>query len=153
MVPACAGLSRRMDKLSVLRLAVQHIKTLKGTKGPKMDRRVNAECFFTGTYSFSGQEAYKPSYVSDEELKELISQVWQASPKEGQVGPCSIFQVSDGFMIGVTCDDMKIFYASDHVADVLGYSAVCTGCATKLSDSIMALSGRTLQSELPLPGA
>ncbi|XP_056409745.1 basic helix-loop-helix ARNT-like protein 2 [Hyla sarda] len=54
MIPQCDPLPRKLDKLTVLKMAVQHLKSLKGS----------------GT-SFA-EESYKPSFLRQDELKRLI---------------------------------------------------------------------------------
>ena len=58
IIPVCGGMSRKLDKLTVLRMAVQHMKTIRG----------NMNAFGTG-----GQ--VKPSFLSENSLHELILQV------------------------------------------------------------------------------
>lgn len=48
MVPTCSALARKPDKLTILRMAVSHMKTLKGSGNTSTD----------GTY--------KPSFLTDQ---------------------------------------------------------------------------------------
>jgi hypothetical protein len=66
--PVCGALSRKLDKLSRLRMAVQHMKTIRGTQ----------------LHSYT-EGHYKPSYISDAELKHLILQV--SKQKESSLIP------------------------------------------------------------------
>ncbi|XP_018411590.1 PREDICTED: aryl hydrocarbon receptor nuclear translocator-like protein 2 [Nanorana parkeri] len=54
MIPQCEPLPRKLDKLTVLRLAVQHLKSLKGSSS-----------------SFS-EESFRPSFLKEDELRQLI---------------------------------------------------------------------------------
>ncbi|XP_053410038.1 basic helix-loop-helix ARNT-like protein 2 isoform X3 [Nycticebus coucang] len=54
MIPQCNPVARKLDKLSVLRMAVQYLKSLKGM-----------------TDSYVGDN-YRPSFIQDNELRHLI---------------------------------------------------------------------------------
>lgn len=54
LIPACKQMSRKTDKLTILRLAVQHMKTIRGS----------LDSYTEGNY--------KPPMLTDKELKQLI---------------------------------------------------------------------------------
>ena len=55
MIPACTAVPRRLDKLSILKMAVDHMKNLRGDPHAASD--------------------YKPGFLTDEELKQLVVEV------------------------------------------------------------------------------
>lgn len=57
MIPMCSSISRKVDKITVLRMAVEYLKTIRGPAHS-----------YTETH-------YKPPYITDQELKHLILQV------------------------------------------------------------------------------
>lgn len=54
MVPTCSALARKPDKLTILRMAVSHMKSMRGT----------------GNTSTDG--AYKPSFLTEQVIAEFL---------------------------------------------------------------------------------
>lgn len=54
MIPPCKAVPRRLDKLSILKMTVDHMKKLRG-------EQMSSD--------------YKPGFLSDEELKQLVVEV------------------------------------------------------------------------------
>lgn len=75
MIPMCHAMSRKLDKLTVLRMAVQHLKTIRG--GKEKSRYCYTALFIlvvspTAVHSYA--EPFKPAFLSDQDLKMLILQ-------------------------------------------------------------------------------
>nr|XP_008190730.1 PREDICTED: aryl hydrocarbon receptor nuclear translocator homolog isoform X3 [Tribolium castaneum] len=114
MVPTCSALARKPDKLTILRMAVAHMKALREVELTK--EKTTATCslicgdpikssgHLNGTGNTSADGTYKPSFLTDQELKHLI------------------LEAADGFLFVVSCDTGRVIYVSDSVAPVLNYS-------------------------------
>ena len=89
MVPTCSTLQRKPDKLTILRMASSHMRNLRGHT--------------PAGGSLGADSAYKPSFLTDQELKHLI------------------LEAADGFLFVAQCDTGNIIYVSDAVQPVLSH--------------------------------
>ena len=100
MVPACSNLARKPDKLTILRMAAQFMKTL----------RSNNNSLTINSSQISQQQqqqqidGHKPSFLNDQELKYLM------------VESC------DAFLFALNCDNLRIIYISDAIQHILSYT-------------------------------
>ena len=90
MVPTCNNLQRKPDKLTILRMASSHMRNLRQANTNTMN-------------SSMSDNSYKPSFLTDQELKHLI------------------LEAADGFLFVSQCDTGNIIYVSDAVQPVLSY--------------------------------
>jgi len=95
MVPSCSNLARKPDKLTILRMAAQFMKTL---------RTNNNSLSLNSTQLSQQQDIHKPSFLNDQELKYLM------------VESC------DAFLFALNCDTLKIIYISDAIQQILSYT-------------------------------
>ena len=95
MVPSCSNLARKPDKLTILRMAAQFMKTL----------RTNNNSLTMSSPAISPQQdLHKPSFLNDQELKYLM------------VESC------DAFLFALNCDTLRIIYISDAIQHILSYT-------------------------------
>ncbi len=114
MVPTCNALARKPDKLTILRMAVAHIKNLRG---------------LSATPPQNSDASYKPSFLTDNELKHLI------------------LEAADGFLFVVSCDTGRVIYVSDSVTPVLNHSQA-DWFGTSIYDHIHPEDGEKVREQL-----
>ncbi|KAI6181368.1 Helix-loop-helix DNA-binding domain protein [Aphelenchoides besseyi] len=88
MVPQCAALGRKPDKLTILRMAVSHMKQIREVSCP-------------ADPTMAAAAAYKPSFLTDQELKHMI------------------LEAANGFLFVLACDSGAVLYCSDSILPVL----------------------------------
>lgn len=85
MIPACQPMPRKLDKLTVLRKAVQHLKALKSNSAWCFLNAANVDllsltpCFLglisVGSSSGFTDTTHKPSFLPHDELRSLLLRV------------------------------------------------------------------------------
>ncbi|CAF0894665.1 unnamed protein product [Didymodactylos carnosus] len=97
MVPSCSNLARKPDKLTILRMAAQFMKSLRtGSANPVHPQH----------HLNNGQQhdLHKPSFLNDQELKYLM------------------IESCDAFLFALHCDNARIIYVSDAIQHILSYT-------------------------------
>lgn len=139
MVPQCAALGRKPDKLTILRMAVSHMKAIRGHNNQvrkhyhQMPSTLTSGIFCTYCWVFiryllksavihvnyssslQDESGYKPSFLSDQELKHLI------------------LEAANGFLFVVCCNTGRVLYVADSITPVLNLKQV-------LQDTLLFLS-------------
>jgi hypothetical protein len=106
MVPTCNTLQRKPDKLTILRMASSHMRNLRqAATANSLPPGVNGSSQ-SAAAAGSNDNAYKPSFLTDQELKHLI------------------LEAADGFLFVAQCDSANIIYVSDALQPVLSYLPV-----------------------------
>lgn len=106
MVPTCNTLQRKPDKLTILRMASSHMRQL---RSGAINNNNNTNQYYNQQQQLVQQQqqqdsSYKPSFLTDQELKHLI------------------LEAADGFLFVVQCDTGNILYVSDAIQQILCYS-------------------------------
>ena len=101
MVPSCSNLARKPDKLTILRMAAQFMKTLRTNNHSLISQMPASQ----QTQQQQQQlDLHKPSFLNDQELKYLM------------VESC------DAFLFALNCDNLRIIYVSDAIQHILSYT-------------------------------
>ena len=95
MVPTCSNLARKPDKLTILRMAAQFMKTLRANNHLLSPNAITTT---------PQQDLHKPSFLNDQELKYLM------------VESC------DAFLFALDCDNLHVIYVSDAIQHILSYA-------------------------------
>ncbi|CAF0736382.1 unnamed protein product [Didymodactylos carnosus] len=100
MVPSCSNLARKPDKLTILRMAAQFMKSLR-TNSPSTIQSLHPQHHLN-----NGQQhdLHKPSFLNDQELKYLM------------------IESCDAFLFALHCDNARIIYVSDAIQYILSYT-------------------------------
>lgn len=93
-VPQCAALGRKPDKLTILRMAVSHMKTIRAS-----NIAINGQ-------AQGGIPQSQPSFLTDQELKHLI------------------MEAANGFLFVVSCDNARVLYVADSIYPILNIAPV-----------------------------
>jgi hypothetical protein len=76
MVPTCSTLQRKPDKLTILRMASSHMRQLRASNQQQHMMAANPGMMLMGAQQQQANDsAYKPSFLTDQELKHLILEV------------------------------------------------------------------------------
>lgn len=142
MIPTC---HQKLDKLSVLRKAVQYLKALKGNYGGGRGLGGGHTCCLALRLRFSGfswKRQHLPTNPQHFHPPQGRNQTSSAQggrppalprrrPSSGSASRlfhvcfASVHQASDSFLMVVTCDRAKILFISKSVTKILNFIPVC----------------------------
>jgi hypothetical protein len=101
--------NKKLDKISILRLAVQHMKNIKSKKNRgllNLFKKLSISIILQDSSQFLNDSIIRQNLITDNELHSLA------------------IDNADGFLLAIKCDSSKIVYASTSSVKCINYLPV-----------------------------